>query len=71
MALAGCMVKRWRRKNCGAALVIAGLAAEGETVIRGSEHIERGYQDICRDLGQLGAEICCITDHTEQRWEDN
>ena len=55
----------------GAALVIAGLAAEGETVIRGSEHIERGYQDICRDLGQLGAEICCITDHTERRWEDN
>ena len=55
----------------GAALVIAGLAAEGETVIHGSEHIERGYQDICRDLGQLGAEICCITDHTERRWEDN
>ena len=55
----------------GAALVIAGLAAEGETVIHGSEHIERGYQDICKDLGQLGAEICCITDHTERRWEDN
>ncbi|MBD9001680.1 MAG: UDP-N-acetylglucosamine 1-carboxyvinyltransferase [Coprococcus catus] len=55
----------------GAALVIAGLAAEGETVIHGSEHIERGYQDICRDLGQLGAEIRCITDHTERRWEDN
>ena len=40
-------------------------------MIHGSEHIERGYQDICKDLGQLGAEICCITDHTERRWEDN
>lgn len=41
----------------GAALVIAALAAEGETVIGDCSHIERGYEDICRDLGALGAHI--------------
>lgn len=41
----------------GAALVIAGLAADGETIIHGSMHIDRGYTDICGDLRQLGAQI--------------
>jgi UDP-N-acetylglucosamine 1-carboxyvinyltransferase len=41
----------------GAALVIAGLAAEGTTVIRDATCIERGYEDICRDLAELGAMI--------------
>lgn len=41
----------------GAALVVAGLAAEGVTVISGCGHIERGYEDICRDLRSLGAVI--------------
>lgn len=41
----------------GAALVVAGLAAEGETVITGCHHIFRGYEDICRDLSSLGAQI--------------
>ncbi|MCI8888741.1 MAG: UDP-N-acetylglucosamine 1-carboxyvinyltransferase [Hungatella sp.] len=41
----------------GAALVIAGLAAEGETVITECHHILRGYEDICRDLRCLGAVI--------------
>ena len=41
----------------GAALVIAGLAAEGMTEVTGCHHMERGYEEICRDLQMLGAEI--------------
>ncbi len=41
----------------GAALVIAGLAARGATKVGGLEYIERGYENICRDLSLLGAEI--------------
>ncbi len=44
----------------GAALVIAGLIADGDTLIYSPEHIERGYENICRDLGQLGAKISYI-----------
>ncbi len=40
-----------------AGLVIAGLQSEGETVISGVPYIERGYEDICRDLQQVGADI--------------
>ena len=40
-----------------AALVVAGLMAEGETVITGCEYIERGYENICKDLRELGARI--------------
>lgn len=39
----------------GAALVLAGLAAEGETCVVGYEYIARGYEDICGTLGRLGA----------------
>lgn len=41
----------------GAALVVAGLSSHGETLIGNSEHIERGYQNICGDLTEIGAEI--------------
>lgn len=41
----------------GAALVVAALAARGETFIWDCLHIERGYEDICRDFGSLGAQI--------------
>lgn len=41
----------------GAALVIAGLAAEGVTKIQNSHHIFRGYEDICGDLKILGADV--------------
>ncbi len=41
----------------GAALVIAGLMAEGETVIKGCSYINRGYENICRDFRELGARI--------------
>jgi len=41
----------------GAALVVAGLAAKGKTVIDDIYHIKRGYEDIVRDLRKLGANI--------------
>ena len=41
----------------GAALVIAGLAAEGKTVVEGKQFIDRGYENLARELGALGAEI--------------
>lgn len=41
----------------GAALVIAALQAEGCTIIKNVEYIERGYEDIGRDLRRLGARI--------------
>ncbi len=41
----------------GAAMAVAGLAAEGRTEIRECGHIFRGYEDICRDLESLGAHI--------------
>lgn len=41
----------------GAALILAGLAAEGETVINGLKHIERGYEDIEGKLSNVGAQI--------------
>lgn len=44
----------------GAALVVAGLMAEGETIVTGCEYIERGYENICKDLRELGARIYCV-----------
>lgn len=44
----------------GAALVVAGLASAGTTIITDCRHILRGYEDICRDLTAVGADICYI-----------
>lgn len=55
-SLKGCPVHA-RELRGGAALVLAGLAAEGETVIEGYSFIRRGYEHICEDLGALGASI--------------
>lgn len=41
----------------GAALVIAGLAARGETLVERAELIDRGYERLEEMLGALGAEI--------------
>jgi UDP-N-acetylglucosamine 1-carboxyvinyltransferase len=43
--------------RAGAALVIAGLMAEGVTEVTGIEHIERGYSHIVEKLNGLGATI--------------
>lgn len=41
----------------GAALCIAALAAEGESEVAEIFHIDRGYEDLSRDLRLLGADI--------------
>ena len=41
----------------GAALVIAALAAEGESIVTGVSHIDRGYYKIEDDFRSLGADI--------------
>ncbi|MDD9271951.1 UDP-N-acetylglucosamine 1-carboxyvinyltransferase [Paenibacillus sp. GCM10023248] len=43
--------------RAGAALILAALAAEGETEITGVHHIDRGYVDITEVLRGLGADI--------------
>ena len=51
--LTGCTVEAEELRG-GAALVIAALAAQGITRIRGCCFIERGYEHICEDLTALG-----------------
>ena len=43
--------------RAGAALVVAGLAADGETSVTGVHHIDRGYDDLVGRLAALGADI--------------
>jgi UDP-N-acetylglucosamine 1-carboxyvinyltransferase len=43
--------------RAGAALVLAGLVADGETVVHDGEHIERGYSDLAGVLRALGADV--------------
>ena len=44
----------------GAALVLAGIAAEGESVVTGCSYIYRGYENICKDLRELGARVISV-----------
>jgi len=55
-ALAGCPVTATDLR-AGAALVIAGLAAQGDTEIGSVHHIDRGYDRIVDKLRGLGADI--------------
>lgn len=43
--------------RAGAALVVAGLAADGETSVSGVHHVDRGYDDLVGRLAALGADI--------------
>ena len=54
--LRGCKVTA-RELRGGAALIIAALAAQGETIVEGCSFICRGYQHICKDLTALGGQI--------------
>jgi UDP-N-acetylglucosamine 1-carboxyvinyltransferase len=51
--------------RAGAALVIAGLAAEGITVVDDIIYILRGYEDFDRKFRDLGAEIERVSDERE------
>ena len=48
--------------RAGAAMVIAALAARGESEISGVEYIERGYENIVEKLQALGADIRAVDD---------
>ena len=54
--LVGCDV-RATDLRAGAARILAGLVAEGETRIGDLHHIDRGYEDIVEKLKNLGADI--------------
>ncbi len=46
--------------RAGAAVVLAGLVAEGETDIIDAHHLDRGYEDLEHKLQTLGASACRI-----------
>jgi len=43
--------------RAGAGLVLAGLGADGETVVSDAFHVERGYDDLSGKLRSLGADV--------------
>ena len=51
--------------RAGAAMVIAALAAQGESEISNVQYIERGYEDIIGKLRALGADIRAIDEPDE------
>ena len=59
--LKGTLVRAYDLR-AGAALVIAGLAAQGQTVVENIHFIERGYENIVEKLASLGANIKRIED---------
>lgn len=46
--------------RAGAAMVVAGLAAQGTSEISSVQHIERGYEDMIGKLSGLGADIRAV-----------
>ena len=40
-----------------AALALAGLSANGKTIVKGIESLERGYEDFSKKLYEIGAKI--------------
>lgn len=53
--------------RAGAAMVIAGLAARGETEVDCVYYIERGYEDIVRKLSGVGADIRVVVTPDEDK----
>jgi UDP-N-acetylglucosamine 1-carboxyvinyltransferase len=53
--------------RASAALVLAGLAADGRTTVDHIHHLDRGYQRLDHKLRQLGARIERVTDHPSCR----
>ena len=43
--------------RAGAALVLAGLVADGETVVSDAHHVDRGYEDLAGALASVGAPV--------------
>ena len=53
--------------RAGAAMIIAGLAAQGTTEIEHIHHIERGYEDIVRKMSGIGADIRVVEFSDEEK----
>ena len=51
--------------RAGAALVIAGLAADGITVVDDIYYIQRGYEELASKLRGIGAQIEKVNDEKE------
>lgn len=49
-----------RELRGGAALLLAALSAQGESVVTGCSYIYRGYENICKDLRELGARVAGV-----------
>ena len=58
-SLNGCQVKA-TDSRAGAAMVLAGLVANGETEVSYIHHIDRGYDNLVEKLCGLGADICRV-----------
>lgn len=56
-SLHGAVVESPPALRAGAALVLAGLAAQNETIVTHISHIERGYEGLTKKLASLGARI--------------
>ncbi len=48
--------------RAGASMIVAALAAEGDSVIHGGHHVRRGYENIERKFLDLGAQIEVVSD---------
>jgi UDP-N-acetylglucosamine 1-carboxyvinyltransferase len=54
--------------RAGAALVVAALAADGETRVSAAHHVHRGYTDFAGNLRRLGADVVLEPDDAELFW---
>ena len=53
--------------RAGAALVLAGIVADGETRVHNIRHIDRGYEDYVGKLTALGADVeRCFADESAE-----
>ena len=43
--------------RAGAAVILAGMVADGETVIDDDGHVDRGYEDLPGTLASLGGKV--------------
>jgi UDP-N-acetylglucosamine 1-carboxyvinyltransferase len=50
--------------RAGASLILAALAADGESTIHGAHHVKRGYENIERKFADLGARIARLEEGT-------
>ena len=58
--LSGTAVNSYKDHRIAMALAVAGLAAEGETIIRDAECVAVTYPKFIEDFNRLGAEFRCF-----------